>query len=76
MSALNGSTVQTYIERVEIDQRFAGRAPDCPLERFKALVADGWELTVLIEYEPPTRRRALPKATGYVIALGCREVDE
>jgi hypothetical protein len=67
------ATVQTYIERVRLDQSFAGRH-DNSLDRLKALVADGWELTVLIEYEASARGR--PKATGDVIALGWREGDD
>lgn len=50
-------------ERVTLDQRFAGKSDDNPLDRFKRLRANGWELEVLIEY-----RRGRP--TGDVIAVG------
>jgi hypothetical protein len=68
-------TVRTYIERVTLDQSFAGRH-DNTLDRFKAMIDDGWDLVVLIEYRPSTRRGERPKPTGDVIALGCREADD
>jgi hypothetical protein len=65
--------VQTYIERLKLSQSFAGKG-DNDLDRLKGLAAEGWDLTVLVEHEPTATGR--PKATGSVIALGCRPDDE
>jgi hypothetical protein len=65
--------VRTFIERVELDQSFAGRG-DNTLDRFKRMREEGWKLTVLIEYEPGARGR--PRATGDLIALGYLDEPE
>jgi hypothetical protein len=61
--------VSSHIERVKLDQRFAGKG-DSTLARLKRLRAEGWDLTVLIEYAP--NERGVPKATGQLIVLGWR----
>jgi hypothetical protein len=65
--------VSSYIERLRLDQRFAGRG-DNALDRLKRLRAEGWDLTVLIEYAP--NERGVPKATGQLIVLGWRPEAE
>ena len=52
--------MRTWIERVPLGPTFAGRAGN-DLDRIKAMIADGWDLTVLIV-----------KGERYVLVLGCR----
>lgn len=53
--------MRTWIERVVLGPTFAGKAGN-DLDRIKAMISDGWDLTVLTV-----------KGEAYVIVLGWRE---
>ena len=65
--------MQTFIERIELSQRFAGRGAN-DLDRLKQMRADGWNLTVLIEHERAPRGQL--RSSDFVIALGYLSDDE
>jgi hypothetical protein len=52
--------MRTWIEHVSLSDNFAGREGNS-LDRIKAMIADGWELTVLCV-----------RGADYVLVLGWR----
>ena len=56
-----GEGIEWFIERVAADSHIGGRTEPVHLDRWKAMKADGWELTVLVSPDQKT-----------VVALGFR----
>jgi hypothetical protein len=61
---------EAFVERVRVDQRFAGADPENALDRWKAMRRAGWDLEVLIEHRLYGHGRR--RQTGMVVAVGCR----